>query len=153
MNLPAVFPDSKKRQQGFTLVELLLVTALMLIVGVFMFPLGISFYRSQMANEAIEGIQSALRRAQTFAITGKSDSSFGIKFFDDSYVLFEGESYDSRNSANDEIYTVGVLIEDASLDEVVFELFSGLPSASGYVDVSSGEKSGQVEVTSAGRIQ
>lgn len=152
MNSPEVFPNSK-RKRGFTLVELLLVIALMLIVGVFMFPLGISFYRSQMTNEAIEGIQSALRRAQTFAITGKHDSSFGVKFSESSYVLFEGESYASRITSEDELYTIGAHIEDGTLDEIVFEPFSGLPSATGVIEVSSGEKSGQIEVTNAGRIQ
>ncbi len=152
MNSLEAFPNSKERR-GFTLVELLLVIALMLIVGVFMFPLGISFYRSQMANEAIEGIQSALRRAQTFSMTGKHDSSFGVKFFEDSYLLFEGESYASRDTSQDELYAIGAHIEDSSLDEVVFELFSGSPSAAGVIEVSSGEKSGQIEVTEAGRIQ
>lgn len=152
MNSPEAFPNSKK-VKGFTLVELLLVIGLMLIIGVFMFPLGISFYRSQMANEAVEGIQSALRQAQTFAITGKHDSSFGVKFFADSYLLFEGESYASRNTTEDELFSIGARIEDVGPDEVVFELFSGLPSATGTIEVTSGEKSGQVEVAQTGRIQ
>jgi hypothetical protein len=132
---------------------MLLVIGLMLVIGVFMFPLGISFYRSQMANEGVEGIESALRRAQTFAMTGKHDSSFGVKFFEDSYLLFEGGSYASRTTAEDELYTLGAEIADSSLDEVVFELFSGSPSVTGVIEIYSGEKSGQVEVTAAGRIQ
>ena len=55
MNLQVVF-KKYRNTAGFTLVEMILVLAIMLTIGVFVSPIGISFYRSQQLNEVYDGL-------------------------------------------------------------------------------------------------
>lgn len=142
----------KKAEMGFTLIELLLVVAITLAVSSFMFPLSISFYRMQMLDETEESIASLLRKAQTFSVTGKNDSAYGVKILDDAYVLFEGETYASRDAAKDEAYPFASTISVSGLSEVTFLPFSGEPTATGTVHIVLGDKTAVVSVISSGVV-
>lgn len=152
MKSPEAF-RGKKTARGFTLVELLLVIALTFIVGVFMFPMGISFYRTQMLNETAEGMQSALRRAQTFALSGKQDSVFGVKLLDSSYILFRGDTYAERSASDDEVYAFPTAVEVAGFDEITFEQITGNPSITALITLTSEFKEEAIEITGSGIIQ
>ncbi len=147
MSLPEI-----SHVKGFTLAELLVVVALMLVVGMFMFPLGIQFYRSQMLNESSEGISSALRRAQHLSRTGAYDSTFGVRVIDGGYVLFSGETYDSRDVTQDESHSLPATISITGLQEVSFELFTGNPSATGTLTVQTDTAEASVTVQDSGFI-
>lgn len=138
--------------RGFTLIELLLVMALMLMVGTFMFPLGITFYRTQLLNESQEGLIAALRKAQVLSHTGVRDHSFGVKRTDTGYVLFEGDTYDSRIIANDELYFVPSTVVTTGIDEIVFNELTGIPSATTAIEISYGDRSVGFNVYPSGYI-
>lgn len=151
MNSPAAFHVNTNKN-GFTLVELLLVAALMLMMGALLFPLGITFYRAQMLNETGEGIASVLRKAQSFTITGKNDASYGVRFLPDAYVLYEGASYTLRDISGDEVYPLPSTVILSGFEEVHFEPFSGMPSQTGSIDIATGGESVQIEVLTSGVI-
>lgn len=152
MSLREIF-QSKTTQQGFTLVELLLVVALMLIMSVFMFPLGFSFYQSQMLDETQSGIVSALRRAQMFSVSGKHDSAFGVRFIEQAYVIFEGQSYQTRTSSQDEVFVISSMMHIAGLQEVVFTPISGEPDIVGDITVGTGSQVRTIEIYGSGLIE
>ena len=148
MNLPVASQGSK----GFTLVELLLALALMFIVAVFMFPVGLSFYQAQLFRETSDGILNNLRKAQNLSVTGKHDSGYGIKILDGSYVHFAGTSYNTRNTAHDEVYAFPESINVTGLTEIVFEETNGIPSATGTIDIVMGARSDRISIESSGYI-
>lgn len=150
MNSREVF--HAKNKKGFTLIELLLVAALMISLGAFMFPLGLSFYRAQMLNETSEGLLSALRKAQSFAIAGRGEHAFGVKILPDAYVLFEGDSYDARVQNQDEIYPVASTISITGFDEVVFDELEGIPDTTGTLTITLDKSDEYIEVTQSGAI-
>lgn len=135
---------------GFSLIELLLVIALLGIVGVAAFPLGTNLYRMQVLQDTRDSLVTTLRQAQVYAMAQKNDASHGVKFLGNSYVLFEGDSYDTRNESNDFAINVASNIALSGLDEVVFAQFTGLPSATGTITLSLHDEVRELHVLSAG---
>ncbi len=150
MNLRGVLPNSRR---GFTLIELLLVMSLMLMVGVFMFPVELSFYRSEILNGADEGLTNALRRAQSFSIAGKHGSAFGVRIEEDAYILFEGESYASRLISEDESFSIPSNLLISGFEEVVFSQHEGLPGTDGALILTLENKTSSILVFPSGLIE
>jgi len=128
------------------------VIALMFIVGVFVAPIGVSFYHTQLLNEVSDGLVSALRQAQSFALTGKSVSAYGVRVQDNRFVMFIGDSYNSRIIEED---TVGPAVPSVSIsgpEEIVFERFTGEPSTAGTYHITLGDRERQVFVLSSGNV-
>ena len=75
---------------------------LVIIVSVLGFTLAKTFSsqtRSEL-NAAADEIVQILRKAQTFTISGKGDSVYGVHFEVDRYVYFEGATYNPLSSDN-----------------------------------------------------
>ena len=124
---------------GFTILELVLVFAIVGILGAFGIPFGIDAYRSYLLTAQTKNTVAFLRRAQNLALTNKNQSSFGLSIQNDSYVLFQGASYASRNQAYDEVYSreSSVAITGSS-SEIVFEQLSGKSNVSTTITFSNG---------------
>jgi Tfp pilus assembly protein FimT len=139
--------------KGFTLIELSLVIGAAIIIAVFTLPLGIKFFQTQALDETAGDIQGILRRAQNQAVFQKSDSSFGVKFLSDSYILFQGSSYNSRTQGADEEFILSSTIETSGIDEVVFEKMTGIPNSTGTIKVTSGSRNQIISINIQGKIE
>ena len=76
--------------KGFTLIEVLLALAIVILLVFITLPLGINFYKRQQLDSIIDEITQALRRAQLKA-SSQADYSFGVYFgsgYNGAYVLF-----------------------------------------------------------------
>lgn len=151
MNLPVVFKKPNK-EAAFTLIEVTLVTALIFILSSFVSPIGISFYHSQVAKETADGLVSALRQAQSFSVSGKYDSSFGVYIGSQEYVLFRGSSYASREAVEDVSFPISNTVEVSGPSEITFSVFNGVPSATGTINISMNTKEESIEVYSSGYV-
>ncbi len=118
-----------KNCKGFTLLELMIVIALMVIFAVLTLPYGMNFYRSRTVEEESRTISNVLARAQSHAITGKEDSNWGVKFFHEQneYIFFKGERYDERDVVYDQLFRSPSGIETEGIIEIVFEKNTGDP--------------------------
>ncbi|MDZ7726613.1 MAG: type II secretion system protein [Candidatus Campbellbacteria bacterium] len=131
----------KYTSKGFTLIELLVVVAIIAILSTILLSSFVN-YRSRQAlelatKEARQIFETA--RSQTLASTG--DSSYGVFIDSDSFVLFEGGTYDPTDPDNTSFdLDSTVEISDVSLspdtDTVTFERGTGEPSASGVIELS-----------------
>jgi prepilin-type N-terminal cleavage/methylation domain-containing protein len=151
MKLPETY-RSNISSLGFTLVELLLVMALVLIVGMVTSSIGISYYQSQILTETTDNFTSVLRQAQGYAMSGKNNSAFGIFVAEDSYVLFEGQDYESRLSNEDMIFPINSYINISGPSEIIFSPFTGTSNVVDTVYISFGSRAKQVEILSSGYI-
>jgi Tfp pilus assembly protein FimT len=118
-----------KKYSGFTILELMIVIGLMVIFGVLTLPYGMNFYRSRSVEEQSRTMSNVLSRAQSHAITGKGDSSWGVKLFHDEgyYTFFKGESYDEREVTYDQVFKTESGTETEGISEIVFEKNTGNP--------------------------
>ena len=122
---------------GFTLVEVILATAIVALIAGSSIPVGLRFFAIQTLDEHTAVLRSALIAARTKAFYGYNDSNFGVKLFDDRYVVFEGLSYDTRNATEDEVFLIDSSISIAGPIETVFARSTGLPNAPAQYTVSA----------------
>ncbi len=119
------FECFKWNRKGFSLVELLLVIALMAIVGtgVLVVYRGVWIRNDLKVNRNI--VVSNLRRAHIMALNSRENSSWGVKVGSGTLIVFKGEAYSSRDSAFDESFMLSNSVSISGTDEFVFESFSG----------------------------
>lgn len=151
MNLP-VASNNKQKVFGFTLVEVMLVMALTFVVGVFVSPVGVSFYKSQLLNETSDGLVSALREAQSLSMSGKDNQAFGIYMGEGEYVVFTGDTYASRIVSEDLVFPFATSVSITGPSEVTFSKLTGEPSYEGALIVSLGDKERRIEILGSGNI-
>lgn len=151
MNSQAV-SKIKNSVRGFTLIEILLVISIMTIIGVFVPPIGMSFYRAQQLNETSDGLMSALRQAQIFALTDKGNQSYGVYIQQDKYVVFKGAEYATRVESEDLVFPIATSVSVVGPSEVVFSELTGEPSVTGNFVISSVNRERQIKILTSGNI-
>ncbi|KPJ55098.1 hypothetical protein AMJ47_01060 [Parcubacteria bacterium DG_72] len=126
--------------KGFTLVEIIITFAIIVFLIVLIVPWGIDFYNSNQLRIVTEEVVQALRRAQFNAMASKNDTAFGVYFETGQYRL------------EDEVFKVSDVISFSGLSQVIFSKLQGLPSATGDIILTAGNKSRIININSAGRI-
>lgn len=150
--------------KGFTLVELLIIIAVIFIL-VLMAASSFRFFgQSTDLNNNTEEIINALRLAQNKTLASEGASQYGVYFATSSlphkYVLFKGSSYASRDVSFDEIHQLSKKVEIseinlAGLKEAVFNKVSGNASPSGDLKlrlIEDVSKTAVVSIDSSGGI-
>ncbi|MCA9364673.1 MAG: type II secretion system protein [Candidatus Moranbacteria bacterium] len=132
---------SVRFRRGFTLLEVLLVIAMIVAVSFVGAPLFQSFQvRNDLALSA-SAASSMLRRAQVLSYSGANDESWGVSFQSGSIVLFQGSSYATRDASFDDVYDLSETIVPSGVSEIVFDRLSGRPQSTGTIilTIPSGE--------------
>ena len=116
--------------KGFTLIELLLVMAIVLSVSVLSGPFYSRFLGQNAAAETTDQIVQSLRKAQFYAMESRKsgNSGWGVKYAGNTLTVYQGSTYDGRNTALDERFEVGSAVDVWGLGEVNFARGTGLPT-------------------------
>lgn len=146
--------------KGFTIAEIIVAIAIMILVSSIGVVAFISSKNSANLNSYTDGIISSLEQARSNAVTGKGGSSYGLKFATSTltYTLFTGSTYSSSdvNNVVKQIgtgYTLNTNLT-ASSTTIVFSRLTGVPNATGTVTLlqQSTSKSKVITVGSQGNI-
>jgi prepilin-type N-terminal cleavage/methylation domain-containing protein len=127
--------SNRKREKvkGFTLLELIIVLALLGLFLTLTIPFGMDFYRENVLQEQTSRLANNLKIAQSHAQSQKDNSSWGIKFeptdqgCTNCYVMFQGNSYSERNSTYDKVFNITSGVTMEGVIEIVFEKVTGDP--------------------------
>lgn len=137
---------------SFTLIELLLVVALMFILA----SSSTAFYSRFLIQNSVIAIQDQvignLRKAQTNAMAGKQNSNWGVYVASGAIILFSGDSYAARNTALDERSAYANSVAVSGPTEIVFSKVSGIPNTSGTISISGQGTSKSVIINSQGMV-
>ena len=126
--------------KGFTLVELLIVVAFIVLFATAVIPSYSSLYTVGRVDESADEIIQSLRLARVRSISRVNNNWHGVYFSinpsgPDSYTLFQGNnasaSYGNRISSFDLIYSVPSSIMISTTlpgNEIIFARSSGAPS-------------------------
>jgi prepilin-type N-terminal cleavage/methylation domain-containing protein len=125
------------KQEGFTLVEMLLSVAILsLLVGLSL-PVYETFVRRNDLDITTQNVVSAFRRAATNARAVSGDSVWGVAVQSSAVTLFKGSSYASRDTGYDEVVSIPGSIGTSGVTEITFAKLTGAPSATGTVTLAS----------------
>lgn len=143
---------------GFTLIELMIVVALIIMFSSLTLPVGFNFYQESTLKDQARSLENSLRKAQAMAITGRGDSSAGVKIEEGQYRIFEGESFDKRRQEVDIIIPFPVALSASGTDEIVFQKSTGLPilseeESSTTITLTFGANSQKININSQGKIE
>jgi prepilin-type N-terminal cleavage/methylation domain-containing protein len=145
---------------GFTILELIIVVAVIALISFVSAPLGLQFYNSQM----IDGVQSqlgdSLTRARSRSIVQEGDSQYGVCLVNvpattTSYILYQGTSCPGTLGGFDEVYPLinGVAVTfPASVTDINFAKHTGTPSATGTISINWNSLTRTITVDDFGTI-
>ncbi len=146
--------------KAFTLTEVLIVLAIMLIVGAASLPLiGNWSFNAQTDGARLQLAQDVrLTRAKTLAAV-KGDV-YGIKLLTDGYVLFKGASYGARQTDYDVKVNLakGLALSwqlggSGQADEIVFVDYTAWPTRWGKIIINAGDTNSTLTLNQAGYIE
>lgn len=148
----------KVLRPGFTLLEIVIVVALLTLVGSLAL---VSFLRARVSRELVtttQNVLSVLARAQANSLAGRDDSSWGVRLDQAQYVLFRGTTYASATLT--EPYPVAGRLEIVNVSlvgggqEVVFDRITGATVQPGTFELRSrdGAETFLIAVDASGKV-
>jgi len=144
----------RKNNQGLTLIEILLVVAIIAIIAGISVPFYRNFQTSQELDIASKDMLLNLRDAQNRSKVGQDDSVWGVHFNSsfDEYGIFQGTTFSSY--FDDAVIIPGVLSVTSNFGtDITFTKALGAPSTSGIVTFDGeGGETRQIEITEVGLI-
>lgn len=157
MKLPST---SIRDKRGFTLIEILVVIALITVIASIGIMAGIDSYQRFLFRSNVDTAVSLLQKARSSAIHNMNETSHGVYFCDPSnskFVLFRTPSdYVSRDIVHD--FNVekskAVTITSCSTpdpDEIVFTQLSATTTP-GNITLSDGVRNALIEINYEGGI-
>ncbi|KKR55704.1 MAG: hypothetical protein UT92_C0001G0047 [Candidatus Curtissbacteria bacterium GW2011_GWA1_40_24] len=153
MKSPKALKSNSKN--GFTIIEITIVIAIMAAIFGFTAVFGMSFYRQYSFFSEKNNLVAILRKARSRAMSNINQSAHGIYIGSSQYVLFQGSSYASRDSQFDQIFDKSKAVSASGLNEAVFSPSRGDSSASGTIiltDINAG-RTRAIEINYEGRIK
>jgi len=124
-------------QAGFTLIEMMLSLAVIVVITIISMPLYRSFLARNDLGLTSQRIAETLRRAQVYARGMKSDSAWSVEVQSATVTLFKGTSFAGRDTNYDETISLPSTLSASGLAEVQFTKLTGLPNTTGTVTLTT----------------
>jgi len=162
-NTKGFTPHTSKKVWGFTLIEILISSFILVSVATISIVYLSGYQRTVAVNTEAEKIAAYLRQAQNRVMSGESFVAWGVHFVnpqsgDDYYALFQGSVYTST-SLVETIYLskqIEFTVPSASsTQDVVFQRITGWPTATTSVTIVSKVNSNltkTISVNSVGQV-
>lgn len=149
---------SNGAKKGFTLIEFMIVAALIIMFSGLTLPVGFNFYQESTLRDQAKNLENSLRKAQAVAMAGRGDSNAGVKIIQEEqqYIVFEGESYEKRREGLDIIIPFPLVLSASGTDEIVFQKSTGLPTfpeEERSIIIIFGASSQEITINSQGKIE
>lgn len=142
--------------KGFTLIEILVFIAVIVVVITIMWSGLTSFQESHQFNQGIEVTFVFLKDARTRTLASQAAKRYGVHFEETQIVLFEGASYNPANAISTFAMPSLIRISAISLmgggQDVVFERLTGKTSQYGTINFASRRtaKNKTIQILSSG---
>ena len=145
--------ETQKLKLGFTLLELLLVFALIALLAGISVPVLQSLQVRNNLDIATNTVFQNLRRAQTLSQAVERDNRWGVMIDTEKIVIFKGESYLSRDAGFDESFNMPQGVTISISQEIIFLKLSGELQASKQITLlSNSGDSKEITINEKGTI-
>jgi len=144
-------------QRGYTLIELLIVIAIILVLVVVSVQGFIAYTRSTGPQAAARTVLGSLEEAHARTLASENDTEYGVHIDSDAVTVFSGTSYTAGHADND-VRTLPARTEVSAysltggVDDIVFERLTGETQVTGTITVSriGGTESRTITVHASG---
>lgn len=144
---------SSNSKTGFSLVELLIVVAIIVVVSGLGLFVSLDFYKTYALNSERDIVIGILMKARNRATNNFNESRHGIFIDSTGYTIFQGTSYALRNTSYDELIKRSNSVTATGVSEIVFEQLTGsLTTGEGDITLSNNVKSINISLNNEGRI-
>lgn len=142
----------KHKQAGFTLLELMLVVAMMGLIAVFSITLGSGFLWRSDLSSAVSTTVASLRHAQALARAQAGDMDWGVHIGNNQLIVFQGNNFVSRDITKDEEYDLNSVTILVPIN-VIYHKFSGEPySSSSEISLTTNKETTIINVNAEGTV-
>ncbi|MDO8537150.1 MAG: prepilin-type N-terminal cleavage/methylation domain-containing protein [bacterium] len=143
-----------KARCGFTLIEVMVVVAILVVVFGYTIGAGSNFYTNQALISERDSLVSLLRGARSKSLVNINQLSHGvlINTSTNQYIVFDGASYAARNQAYDIVFPKSSAVAIAGPSEIVFSALEGASNTSDTIVISSGVGVANIVINSEGRV-
>ena len=144
---------TEQSRSGFTLIELILVLAIMLTISV-MAP---TFYSRFLLQNAVanttDQLSGSLRKAQIYSMVGKQNSAWSVNYSSNTITAYKGTVFATRNTSFDEKFSVNTNVSVSGITDINFARLTGIPTPStSTIIISSGTNSDTITINSQGVV-
>lgn len=137
---------------GMTLLEVLISMGILTILFAMVPFTHIGAYTRYVLTSEHNTLALALEKVRNQAMSNVNQSPHGIFIQLNSYTLFQGSTYISRNTSYDEIIPSSPIISKNGLEEVIFQQLSGETSTVGSITLSNATDSIVISINAIGQI-
>lgn len=142
-------------KKGFTLVEMLIILAILTILIIVALPSFTTMRNNQILKTTASEVFSALDKAKSQALSSVNSSEYGVHFETNKIVIFKGTIYLSLDPNNEDILiSSGASISNINLTggaiDLYFDRLSGAPNKTGTVTISVSSLSKIVTISATG---
>lgn len=137
----------KHYNNGLTLIELILVIAIILTISTFSGVFYSRFLTQNAVANTVDQLTGSLRKAQVYSMTGKGGGNWGVKYAPGTITLFKVGS-----AAFDETFSVNSNISVSGFTQITFSQVTGLPDSAPTITISGNNNSKTVSVNSQGVV-
>ena len=135
---------------GVSLIELLLVVAIIVILGTATTPFLSNFISRNNYETSVDKVVSTLKKAQGYSISGKDASSWGVCLASGNKIRLYRDSCSTPDFSED--FDVPDSVTISGLSDTTFSILRGEPSQGLTITVSTEIGSRTVSVNAAGMI-
>ncbi|MBI2100190.1 MAG: prepilin-type N-terminal cleavage/methylation domain-containing protein [Candidatus Vogelbacteria bacterium] len=141
------------KQFGFSLIEVLIVGAILVIILKIVFNPFTAFRNQQALKGAVEEVLSTLQQARGQTIASTGDSQYGVHLAGTQVVLFTGSVYNA-GSATNYVTTLSSLVNLGNISlagggsDIIFQRLTGATSQTGSLVISLKSDASQTKTIS-----
>lgn len=140
----------KSHNEGFTLLEVLLILAILSVLARVTTVYGIDTYRAELFRAEQRTLVSLLERARAESMNNSGAVAHGVAFFPDDYqgyVLFAGATYSQSNPGLRLFVPVHYSVALSVPSEIIFSPRSGDTHVTGDISLSDISRLGYATAT------
>lgn len=144
-------------KKGFTVIELLVVVALISILAAIVIPDFGALKRNQVFKSTVNEVNSLIQKARNNATSSVDSSNYGVHFESGQVVLFKGNTYGAPGTTLETIslqssVTVSSISLTGGVSDIVFSKGTGLPNVSGEISILSSTDVRTISINGTGSI-
>ncbi len=144
------------RNQGFTLIEIIIVMAILTFIISFGLVMNLSYFKSDIFAAEQSTLVSALQKARGKATSNTYETVHGVCYISPNYVIFRGRNTCLPANAADETLSADSNIAalsafSATFPTIVFSQLAGTTTAT-TITLTDGIKSATISVNAEGTI-